>query len=450
LGGKILELAVPDPGATEAQTAAAASPYRYLVATILCVVYTFNFLDRQFLSILAQPVKVELHLSDTQLGMLTGLMFALFYTVCGIPVAALADRYNRVRIVAIASGLWSLFSAACGLATGFVSLAIARMGVGVGEAGGSAPSYSIISDYFPPQERGVGLAIYSLGVPIGTMVGAASGGWIAAHYGWRAAFLTLGGVGLLLAPVLPLIVREPPRGGLDLSSSSNVASPESSPSVLKAIAIFVKSPTLMLTAISAGLTALVIYGLVSWMPAFLMREKGMALSQIATHYSLVAGIAIGLGTAIGGYLVDRFASRRPALYALIPGIAILAGTPFLFGLTNAQGWPATLLFMAGPYVLLNVYLAPALTVVQNGVAPQHRSAAGALFLFVLNLIGLGCGPLFVGAISDSLAPTLGVHSLKVALQWLAPFFVLAFLCQLAAAWRLHVEYREKTAALHNN
>src|ERR1700742_1006152 len=176
--------------------------YRYVVAISLCAVYTFNFLDRQFLAILAEPVKHTLLLSDTQLGMLTGLMFALFYTVFGIPVAALADRYNRVRIVAIACGLWSAFTGACGFATGFASLAIARMGVGVGEAGGAAPSYSIISDYFPPQERGVGLAIFSLGVPFGTMLGAASGGWIAAHYGWRTAFFVLGGAGVVLAPLI--------------------------------------------------------------------------------------------------------------------------------------------------------------------------------------------------------------------------------------------------------
>src|SRR3954467_14682381 len=233
--------------------------YRYGVAISLCVVYTFNFLDRQFLSILAEPVKHSLLLTDTQLGLLTGLMFALFYTLFGIPVAALADRYNRVRIVAIACGLWSAFTAACGFATGFVSLAMARMGVGVGEAGGAAPSYSIISDYFRPEERGVGLAIFSLGVPIGTMLGAASGGWIAAHYGWRAAFLVLGAAGLALAPILPMVVREPLRGRLDPPRGDQPVA-----SVLTTIRVFVRSPTLMLTACSGGLTAVLIYGLLSW------------------------------------------------------------------------------------------------------------------------------------------------------------------------------------------
>jgi predicted MFS family arabinose efflux permease len=405
--------------------------YRYFVAISLGVVYTFNFLDRQFLSILAEPVKHALLLSDTQLGMLTGLMFALFYTVFGIPVAALADRYNRVRIVAIACGLWSAFTGACGFATGFASLAIARMGVGVGEAGGAAPSYSIISDYFPPQERGVGLAIFSLGVPIGTMLGAASGGWIAAHYGWRTAFVVLGVAGLVLAPVIPLIVREPQRGRLDPPRGDQPPA-----SVITTIEVFVRSPTLVLTACSAGLTAVLIYGLLSWMPAYLIREQGMSLSQIASSYSVVAGVTIGIGTLAGGYMVDAVAPRRPFLYALLPGSAVLLGLPFLFGLAQAQTWSVALLFMAGPYVLLNCYLAPALTVIQNGVAANQRAAAGAIFLFVLNIIGLGCGPLLIGMASDHFAPVYGTHSLRMALLCLAPVFVLVFLVQLAAAWSL--------------
>jgi predicted MFS family arabinose efflux permease len=405
--------------------------YRYGVAISLCVVYTFNFLDRQFLSILAEPVKHALLLTDTQLGLLTGLMFALFYTLFGIPVSALADRYNRVRIISIACGLWSAFTGACGLATGFASLAIARMGVGVGEAGGAAPSYSIISDYFPPEERGVGLAIFSLGVPIGTMLGAASGGWIAAHYGWRAAFLALGAVGLVLAPILPMVVREPIRGRLDPPRDHQPAA-----SVFATIQVFVRSPTLVLTALSAGLTAILIYGLLSWMPAYLIREHGMSLSQIASYYSVTAGITIGIGTLAGGYVVDKWASRRPRLYALIPGSAALLAMPFMSGLAHAQTWRDTLLFMAGPYVLLNCYLAPALTVIQNGVAANQRAAAGAIFLLVLNIIGLGCGPLLIGMASDHFTQVYGTQGLRLALSCLAPVFLLVFLVQLAAAWSL--------------
>jgi predicted MFS family arabinose efflux permease len=420
--------------------------YRYVVAATLCVVYTFNFLDRQFLSILAEPVKRSLHLTDTQLGMLTGLMFALFYTLFGIPVAALADRYNRVRIVALACGLWSLFSAACGFATSFTSLAIPRMGVGIGEAGGAAPSYSIISDYFPPSQRGVGLAIFSLGVPLGTMLGAASGGWIAAHYGWRVAFFTVGATGLALAPAIPFIVREPLRGRLDVKPSGSGGA--ESASVRATIRVFINSPPLMLTACASGLTAVIIYGLLSWMPAYLIREQGMSLPQIATSYSLVAGASIGIGTLLGGYIVDRVGPGRPALYALVPGVAILISLPFLFGLTAAHNWHIALLCMAVPYVLANAYLAPALAVIQNGVAPTQRSAAGAIFLFVLNIVGLGCGPLLIGAASDRLTPYYGVHALRVALLFLAPVFVFVFLVQLAAARSLAAQYNSRARIAH--
>lgn len=396
--------------------------YSYVVAAFLCLVYTFNFLDRQFLTVLAEPVRRDLHLSDTQLGMLTGLMFALFYTICGIPIAALADRTNRVRVMAVACGLWSLFTALCGFAGGFASLALARIGVGVGEAGGSAPSYAIIADYFPPEKRGTGLAIYSLGVPLGTILGAASGGWIAAHYGWRTAFLVLGGAGVLLAPLIPLVVREPVRGAMD-----PVVTAPAAPSLGAAIRYFLGDPVLMLTALSAGLTAFVLYGLVNWVPAFLIRERGMALGQLASAYSLVAGLSIGIGTWAGGALVDRLGARNPATYALLPGLAILLSAPFLFGFTAAADWRVALAFLAVPMVLLNMYLAPALALMQNGAPPHYRATMGALLLFTLNLIGLGGGPLFVGMISDA------THDLGHALQWLTPFFLLAALCQFANA-----------------
>ncbi len=423
-----------------AESSPAPSSYRYFVAAILCVLYTLNFLDRQVLAILAQPVKLDLHLTDTQLGMLTGLLFALFYTTCGIPVAALADRYNRVRIVAIAAAVWSLFSAACGLASGFGSLALARIGVGAGEAGGSPPSYSIISDYFPPRQRGIGLAIYSLGVPFGTMAGAASGAWIASHYGWRIAFLVLGGVGLVLAPLLCFLIREPTRGRFDgVPALGGPAEPPAS--LPEALRFFIRSPRLVLTSIAAGATALTIYAMLAWMPSFLIREKGMALAQIATHYSVVAGLAIGIGTGLGGYAADRLGSKRPAFYAIVPGVACLGALPLLLLTIRAPGWPMTLAFLAGPYVLTNIYLAPALTVIQNNVPARHRSTAGAMFLFTLNIIGLGLGPLFVGSMSDYLAAHGDPHSLRGALQWLAPVFVLIFLLQAATALVLRKDER---------
>jgi MFS family permease len=415
--------------------------YAYLVVGTLAVAYTCNFLDRQFLSVLAEPVKRDLHLTDTQLGLLTGLMFALFYTAFGIPVAALADRTHRVRIIAVACTLWSLFTAACGFAGSFATLAAARIGVGVGEAGGSPPSYSIISDYFPPHRRGRALALYSLGVPFGSLFGAASGGWIAAHFGWRVAFKTLGAFGLLLAPLLLLVVREPRRGRFDPPGA--MTGPRAS--VASAVLVFVRRPALGLTALSAGLTAFIGYALLNWTPAFLMREKGMTLIEIAVWYSTVSGLTTAAGTWIAGWLVDRLGPARPAAYAITPGICILLALPFLPAMTAAPGWQSALAFVVGPSVLIVAYLPAALAVIQNGVEPNQRAVAGSILLFVLNLIGLGGGPLFVGAISDHLKPQYGEHALGHALLWLSPVYLLAFLCQLAAAWFLERDHAERRA-----
>jgi MFS family permease len=405
--------------------------YPWIVAAALAVVYTFNFLDRQFLSVLAEPVKHDLHLSDTQLGMLTGLVFALFYTGFGIPIAALADRTSRVRIITIAYALWSLFTAACGLASGFGALAAARMCMGVGEAGGSPPSYSLISDYFPPRRRGVGLAIYSLGVPFGTLFGAMSGGFIAANFGWRAAFIGLGVAGMVLAPLLPLVVKEPPRGRYD-TAEARAARPDP----FQALGAFIRRPELLFTAVSAGLTAFVGYALLNWSPAFLMREKHMSLSEIALWYALVSGLSAAAGSWLSGVLVDRLGKARPAAYALVPGFAVLLSLPFVLAFVFAPTWPLALACLALPSILNMAYLAPCLAVVQNATPPAQRGVAGALLLFVLNLIGLGGGPLYVGMMSDHFHARYGVHALKAALVSVSPFFVLAFLCQLGAAYWL--------------
>ena len=430
-----------------AQTAAPRSVprYSYFVAIALMVVYVFNFLDRQFLTVLQEQVKHELDLKDWQLGALTGLAFALFYTVCGIPIAAMADRSNRIRIVAIASAVWSLFTAACGFANSFTTLALARIGVGIGEAGGSPPSYSVISDYFPKEKRGLALGIYSLGVPLGSMIGTMSGGFIAAAFGWRVAFWTLGAVGLVLSPLIILFIKEPKRGAYDAKPDPVINAHEPGVSMFRSIAFFVKSPPLMLTAISAGLSAFVGYGMLNWNPSFLIREKHMTLPQIAVWYALVSGLCMAAGTFASGAIVDRLGRKSPAAYALVPGFALLLSAPFLWGIAYAPTWPVALLFLAGPSFLNNTYLAPAIAVVQNGVPQNSRGTSGALLLFILNLIGLGGGPLFVGAMSDFFKPQFGEHALKYALLSLTPFFILAFLCQMAAGVML--SRQAKRAAL---
>lgn len=401
------------------------SGYRYVVVAVLALVYSLNFLDRQLLSILAEPVKADLSLSDTQLGLLTGFMFAIFYTAFGIPVAFLADRYRRVWIVSGACALWSLFSAACGLAQSFTQLALARMGVGIGEAGGSPPSYSIIADYFPPHQRGTALAFYSLGVPIGTTAGAAMGGWIAATHGWRAAFLAIGLPGLVVALVVLLTVREPARGGMD----DALPAPQPIGLIIRA---FLRDRTLVLVSLSSGASAFVAYGMISWMPAFLMRSKGMSLTDLALYYSLSTGAAAAVGTLAGGYLVDRLGARDPRMYAFVPAVGFAVALPFYMLAVAVSDWRVSIALIAVPFALYSTYLPAALAVVQNRVNPAGRSTASAILLFVLNIIGLGGGPLYVGMISDA-STVAGTGGLATGLWALAPVFAIAALAHLAAA-----------------
>ncbi|KCZ99971.1 major facilitator transporter [Hyphomonas polymorpha PS728] len=427
---------------------AASTRYRYIVVFVLAFAYMLNYLDRQILSVLAEPVKQDLGLSDTQLGMLTGLMFALFYTVFGIPIGALADRWNRVRIIAISCGIWSVFTALSGLATNFVTLALARIGVGVGEAGCSPPSYSIISDYFPPERRGGALALYVLGVPAGSLIGTMAAGWIAVEYGWRSAFILVGLLGVLFAPIIVWAVREPVRGRYDNPEKGGAQDTGQKAGFFEAFLFFWKSPTLVLNAIAAGATSFVSYGLMNWAPAFLIRVRGMELSEIALYYSVALTGALVLGAWLGSVISDRFGAKNPIWYSLLPGAGLLVSTPFIFGFTSVAAWPVAMAFLIVPLVLKSVYLVPALALLQNRSPARYRATASAVMLFLLNLIGLGCGPLFVGMMSDYLEPRYGVMALGYSLNWLAPFMVLAFLLQCATALSMVRDRRRNANAGH--
>ncbi len=416
----------------EAARSARERRYALFVASFLALVYTFNFMDRQIMSVLQEPIRRELGLSDTQLGLLTGLSFAIFYTAFGIPVAWLSDRTRRVGIMAVACGIWSLATAGCGLARSFAQLAVARVLVGAGEAGGSPPSYSLISDYFPPSRRGTGLAIYSLGVPIGSALGVALGGWVAASHGWRAAFVAVGLPGLLLAALMPIVVREPRRGGLD-APSEGVAERAGAASLVQAIRAFLADPILVRTAISSGLSAFAGYAMLSWNPSFLARVKGMQLSEIAHYYSLIIGVTGLIGTFAAGWLVDRLGRRDRRWYAWLPAIAFGLGLPAFLGLLWAPSWPVALGFITVLGLLGNMYLAPALAVVQNAAAPSRRGVAGATLLFLLNLIGLGGGPLFVGWISDMAHARGAAQPLLTAYAALLPVMMLTIAAHLFTA-----------------
>jgi MFS family permease len=417
---------------TNAAAGQSGNGYRYLVVTVLAVVYTFNFLDRQIISILGWDISTELHLTKTQFGLLGGTAFALFYTVCGIPVAYLADRRNRVWIISIASAAWSVFTALCGTAHGFAQIMLYRMGVGVGEAGGSPPSYSLISDYFPPKERGVGLAIYSLGVPLGSMIGAFAGGRIAAAYNWRVAFYVVGAPGVLLALLMLLLVREPKRGGLDPYLDGATAH-DAAPPLITAIAGFFADRTLVLTAVSSALSAFVGYAGLIWNPQFLEIVKGMGKVQIANYYALTLGVTGVIGTFGAGWLVDRLSRHDRRWFAWVPALSFLLSIPCFLGMLWAPTWQLAMLFLAGPLLLNSMYLAPALAVVQNAVAPGRRTMAGAILLFVLNLVGLGVGPVYVGRIADAMEPVHGKNALAIGYAALIPIIALTIVAHLAAA-----------------
>lgn len=393
----------------------------WIALAMLWFVYVLNFLDRQLMSILAKPIQDTLHVSDSQLGLIGGLYFALFYCSIAIPVGWLADRTNRVAVLAVACGVWSAATAACGLSANYAQFAVSRMTVGFGEAGGVPPSYAIISDYFPPGRRGTALGIYNLGPPIGAALGIAFGAAIAAAFNWRYAFIVLGITGVVAALALPLLVREPPRGGLDGPSGQ---APQKA-GFWSTLTMFFSRPTLMLAALGSGATQFVTYGLGNFTTLFLMREKGMTLSEVALWYALVVGIGMSAGIYVSGRVIDRYTRRSKVAYALAPAISLALAVPFYLGFVWAPTWPLALIFLIGPTFLNYFYLSSAVTLVQEEVRPDQRVMAGALLLLVMNFIGLGLGPTYVGAASDFFRASHPHNSLQMALYTLAPFYVLA-------------------------
>lgn len=421
---------------TRSFDAAAAGPrasgYSYVVAVMLGVVMAFNYMDRQLLSILAEPIRTELQLTDLQLGALTGLAFALFYTTFGIPIAWLADRYNRVRIVAAACTVWSLFSLLTGFARNFAELAIMRVGVGAGEAGGSPPSYSLIADYFPRRQRGIGLAIFTLGIPIGAIIGTTLGAGIAARYGWRTSFLVIGAAGIVVALITLLVLREPRRGAME-DPNADPAAPGENKSILGTISDFTKNPVLVWTSIGATLSAFCSYGVTSWAPAFLIRERAMTLSEIAIFYGIITGVAGMIGTVLAGVLVDRLSRRTPAAYALVPMGAFILALPLFVGFLLSPTWPWAIAFLTLPALFLNAWLTPALAVIQNTAPLDQRSTSAALMLFLMNMLGFGLGPVLVGAVSDSAKAGYADSSLQIGMLALVPFFALTIFAHFMAA-----------------
>ena len=387
-----------------------------------------NFLDRQLLSILAKPIQDELGVTDGQLGLISGLYFALFYCLLAIPVGWLADRSNRVRVLSFACALWSAATAVCGMVSSYPQLAAARMSVGVGEAGGVPPSYAIITDYFPPGRRGTALALFNLGPPLGQALGVAFGASIAAAHSWRSAFVALGLVGIVTAAFVSLFVREPARGGLDVAAPAGHAEPAGPEAFWATCRMFFAHPVLLRVSLACGATQFVTYATLNFTTLFLMREKGMTLAEVAVYYALLIGVTICAGMYTSGRLIDRYAPRSRTAYAWLPAVALSIAIPFFVGFAWAPGWRLALVFLAVPMFLNYFYLSPSVALVQEQVRPPERVLAGALLLLVMNLIGLGLGPTFLGAASDWFRADHPRNSLQLAFYALVPFYVLAVAC----------------------
>ena len=402
----------------------------WIALAMLCVVYVLNFLSRQLPGILAKPIQDSLHLSDGQLGRIGGLYFALFYCCISIPVGWLADKTSRSKILALACAIWSAATMACGCAAGYLQFAIGYMTVGFGEAGGVPPSYSIISDYFPPGRRGRALGLYNIGPPIGSALGIAFGASIAAAFSWRYAFAFLGAVGLIAVVGILVFVPEPRRGGLDRISDLQ---PESKTGFQETLAMFVSRPSLVLVALASGANQFITYGLINFAVLFLMREKGMTLKQVAVYYALVVLVGMGGGILASGRVIDRFTRRSKQAYGLVPAATLSLAVPFYLAFVWAHSWHVALLFLTGTMFLNYFYLTSAVTLVQEEVRPDQRVMSGALLLLVMNLIGLGLGPTFVGAVSDHFHASHPHQSLQIALYMLAPLYAIAVLLFLALA-----------------
>jgi predicted MFS family arabinose efflux permease len=399
----------------EASSAYKNNSARWYALILLTIVYAFNFVDRQLLAILQESIKSELGLSDTSLGLLSGFAFALFYVTAGIPIARIADTSNRRNIVAISLFFWSLMTAVCGLAQNFVQLLLARVGVGVGEAGGSPPSHSMISDIFPPSRRATALGFYSTGAGLGVLVGFPVGGWLNELYGWRIAFLAVGLPGVLLAIGLILTMKEPHRGRYDVDSNLSLRV-----GFGKVISTLWSCRSFIYLAIGAALTGFAGFASSSWSASFMIRSHGMTTGELGVWLAIALGIGGSLGVFSGGALADYLARSNPRWYTWIPSLSALLVIPLSIGTYSAEDRYIALGLMATQSFLLSVYLGNSIATVHALVLPQMRATASAILFFVLNLFGLGAGPWLVGLFSDHLAISHGQESLRLAMLYLLP------------------------------
>ena len=410
--------------------------YARLVLAMLLIVYTFNWLDRQILGILAPAIKADLGLSNTQLGALGGIAFAMLYSTLAIPLAVVADRTSRSWVITVSLVVWSGFTALCAFASGFWHLFLCRLGVGVGEAGGVAPSYALISQYFPPEKRARAISIYSLGIPIGLAAGVLFGAAIAKAVDWRAAFVVLGLAGVVLAPIFRLVVKEPPR----------VVAPEGRAPVSAVFAILVRKPSFWLMAFASAMSSTAGYGLAFWVPSILIQAFGFDLTATSYFYGSLLLVGGTTGVFLGGVLADKLGKLDRGAYAKLAAFAWLVTAPlFIAGLLSPSPLVAWL-FLLIPNALNILFVGPLTTATQHLVPAHMRATAAACFLFINNLIGIGAGSWLLGGISDVMKPQFGNDALRYSAVVLVCLYFVASALALLAIRPLRKDWVEEPAA----
>ena len=388
--------------------------YKYYVLAVLTIVYSFNFIDRQLLVILQESIKEEMGLSDSQLGLLSGFSFAIFYVFCGIPLAKLADSWVRRDILAISITVWSGMTALSGFAQNFIHLLLARVGVAVGEAGGSPPAHAMISDIFSEERRATALAVYSMGINFGVLFGFLLGGWINEYYGWRTAFLVVGLPGIAVAVLLRMTVAEPIRG-----MSQGLGDDQETPKLSETLKLLWSRKSFRHLSLACAIHAFITYGAGNFLPSLFLRLHDIQSGELGTWLAIGAVFG-GLGTFMGGFLSDHLGKRDKRWYQWIPALSTIITLPFtLFVYTSGNTYLALgTTFLTS--IFFSAYLAPNLAITHSLVGLRMRAMSSAVLFFILNLIGLGLGPLFIGMVSDFLNPTLGDESIRYAMVYVIP------------------------------
>ena len=382
---------------------------------LLTVVGTFNFLDRMVLSLVMEPIKQEFQLSDSQLGFLSGIAFALFYAVAGVPIARWADRGNRNVIVTITTGLWSVMVVLCGLVGNFTQLLLVRVGVAIGEAGCTPPAQSLIADNFDRSERPHAMAVYWLCGPLAVIIGYLGGGWLIEYVGWRITFMVIGVLGILLALLVKITLREP-----RLERNKHAVKPP--PSLKTVLTTFWQQRTFRYIAMAFSVSYFFSMGLGQWLPTFFMRSYGMGVGEIGTWFAMVGSCSL-FGTYMGGVLITRYAAKKEALQMQACAIALgLSGLSYIMVFLSSNQYHA-MAYMVAAGVMLSMTSGAVFSAIQSLVNDHMRSIALAVIFLLANLIGFGLGPLAAGLLSDLLVQTFGQDSLRYALAAFSPGFI---------------------------